>query len=77
MRSAIFICLVSLTAAAPAIANNGSTPLYKDPSAVVEDRVADLLSRMIIEDKTAQLVQGDLRNWIDTGDGSVNQTGLE
>ncbi|KAF3054885.1 Periplasmic beta-glucosidase [Daldinia childiae] len=77
MWSAISLCLVSLTAVALAIANNGNTPLYKDPSAAVEDRVGDLLSRMTIEDKTAQLVQGDLRNWINTGDGSVNQTGLE
>ncbi|KAI0847355.1 glycoside hydrolase family 3 protein [Daldinia vernicosa] len=77
MRPAISLCLASLTAVALAIANNGSTLPYKDPSATVEDRVADLLSRMTIEDKTAQLVQGDLRNWINTGDGSVNQTGLE
>lgn len=39
-------------------AQNGSRPLYKDPNAVVDDRVADLLSRMTIEDKRAQLIQG-------------------
>ncbi|KAI1656315.1 glycoside hydrolase family 3 protein [Daldinia decipiens] len=77
MRSVISLCHVSLAAVVLAIANSGSTPLYKDPSAAVEDRVADLLSRMTIEDKAAQLVQGDLRDWINTGDGSVNQTGLE
>jgi beta-glucosidase len=33
-------------------------PLYKDASASVEDRVSDLLGRMTIEDKMAQLIQG-------------------
>lgn len=37
-----------------------STPLYKDADASVEDRVADLLGRMTIEDKMAQLMQGAL-----------------
>ncbi|KAK6956499.1 hypothetical protein Daesc_001777 [Daldinia eschscholtzii] len=77
MRSKIYICLASLAAIALAISNNGSLPLFKDSSPAVEDRVADLLSRMTIEDKTAQLVQGDLRNWLNTEGGSLNQTGLE
>lgn len=33
-------------------------PRYKDPHAPVEARVEDLLSRMTLEDKAAQLVQG-------------------
>lgn len=33
-------------------------PRYKDPHAPVEVRVEDLLHRMTIEDKAAQLVQG-------------------
>jgi beta-glucosidase len=56
---------------------NGSTPLYKDRDAAVEDRVSDLLARMTIHEKTAQLVQGDIRNWLNEEDGSFNQTGLE
>ncbi|KAI1208611.1 glycoside hydrolase family 3 protein [Annulohypoxylon truncatum] len=76
MRSSISL-FASLLTTALAISNNGSTPLYKDSSAPVEDRVTDLLSRMTIEEKTAQLVQGDLRNWINITDGSLNQTGLE
>jgi hypothetical protein len=40
-----------------------STPLYKDASAPVEDRVSDLLGRMTIEDKMAQLMQGLLSPW--------------
>ncbi|KAF7570636.1 BglX Beta-glucosidase-related glycosidase [Pyrenophora tritici-repentis] len=50
---------------------------YKDASAPVEARVADLLSRMTIEEKTAQLIQGDISNWINTTTNAFNQTGLE
>ena len=39
-------------------AQNGSKPLYKNPDAPVNDRVDDLLSRMTIEDKMGQLIQG-------------------
>ncbi len=56
---------------------NGTTPVYKDPNSSVDDRVVDLLSRMTIEEKTAQLVQGDIRNWLNETDGSFNQSGLE
>ena len=34
---------------------DGSRPIYKDPSASIEDRVADLLPRMTIEEKVSQL----------------------
>ncbi|KAH7399119.1 glycoside hydrolase superfamily [Phaeosphaeria sp. MPI-PUGE-AT-0046c] len=50
---------------------------YKNPSASVDDRVADLLSRMTIEEKTAQLIQGDITNWINATTNSFNSTGLE
>lgn len=53
-----------------------STPVYKDPNANVDDRVADLLSRMTIQDKTAQLIQGDISNWRNMTDGTFNATGL-
>jgi len=56
--------------------NNGSTPIYKNPSASVDARVADLLSRMTIQDKTAQLIQGDISNWQNMTDDSFNATGL-
>ncbi|KAI1388019.1 glycoside hydrolase family 3 protein [Hypoxylon trugodes] len=77
MSPLILSCLTAFVTVALAISNNGSVPLYKNSSAPAEDRVADLLSRMSIEEKTSQLVQGDLRNWLDTSDGSVNHTGLE
>lgn len=39
---------------------SSTTPLYKDASVPVDKRVEDLLSRMTIEDKMAQLMQGTL-----------------
>ncbi|CZT46783.1 related to beta-glucosidase [Rhynchosporium secalis] len=53
-----------------------TSPLYKDPKAGVDDRVADLLSRMTIEEKTAQLIQGDISNWINTTTNAFNASGL-
>ncbi|KAI0129575.1 glycoside hydrolase superfamily [Xylariales sp. AK1849] len=57
--------------------SNGTTPLYKNPNVTIEARVEDLLSRMTIEEKTSQLVQGDVRSWLNITDGSFNETGLE
>lgn len=51
------LVLVQLFAAL-ALGKPSQTPLYKDPKAPVEKRVKDLLSRMTIEDKKAQLMQG-------------------
>ncbi|KAJ5040647.1 uncharacterized protein L3040_006296 [Drepanopeziza brunnea f. sp. 'multigermtubi'] len=59
-----------------AVISAATTPLYKDPSASIDDRVADLLSRMTIEDKTAQMVQGDIGNWVDMTTNVFNATGL-
>jgi beta-glucosidase len=67
---AVSVLLVSTTYA-------NSTPIYKNPHASVDDRVADLLSRMTIQDKTSQLVQGDISNWINTTTNAFNATGLE
>ncbi|EME83243.1 glycoside hydrolase family 3 protein [Pseudocercospora fijiensis CIRAD86] len=50
---------------------------YKDPSLPVGDRVKDLVSRMTIQEKTAQLMQGDISNWFNTTTGAFNQSGLE
>jgi beta-glucosidase len=49
---------------------------YKDASAPVEARVSDLLSRMTIEEKTAQLIQGDISNWINITTNVFNISGL-
>jgi len=50
---------------------------YKDASASVDARVADLLSRMTIEEKTAQLIQGDISNWINVTTNVFNNSGFE
>ncbi|KAI0365465.1 glycoside hydrolase [Pilatotrama ljubarskyi] len=61
---------------------DGLKPLYKDPSADIEARVNDLLPRMTLEEKVAQLIQGDMNGWMDFSDPlddikTFNQTGLE
>ncbi|KII90947.1 glycoside hydrolase family 3 protein [Plicaturopsis crispa FD-325 SS-3] len=62
--------------------SDGSTPVYKDPSAAIEDRVNDLLPRMTVDEKVAQLIQGDINGWMNTSDPlddtlAFNQSGLE
>jgi beta-glucosidase len=52
--------LLLLQLCAGLTAAQDSSPLYKDPNADIEDRVADLLGRMTVEDKMAQLIQGAL-----------------
>jgi beta-glucosidase len=46
----------ALTALAAACAAASATPKYKDPTLPVNDRVADLLSQMTLEEKVAQLL---------------------
>jgi hypothetical protein len=47
-------------------------PLYKDPNAPIEDRIKDLLPRMTIEEKVAQLIQGDINGWMNMTDPNDN-----
>lgn len=49
---------------------------YKNPNLPVDTRVQDLLSRMTIQEKTTQLMQGDISNWLNTTSGAFNYTGL-
>ncbi|ROV96625.1 hypothetical protein VPNG_09020 [Cytospora leucostoma] len=71
------IASLAFTSIANAAGYNGSVPIYKNPNATIDDRVADLLGRMTLQDKTAQLVQGDISNWINVTDGTFNASGLE
>lgn len=66
---------VTLVAAAVQAAD--CTPVYKNPNATLDDRVSDLLKRMTIKEKMAQLIQGDMTNYLNITDGTFNQTGLE
>ncbi|OQE21531.1 hypothetical protein PENFLA_c014G06500 [Penicillium flavigenum] len=59
-----------------ALGKPSHSPLYKDANAPVEKRVKDLLSRMTIEDKRSQLIQGDVTNWMNQTSGEFNYTGL-
>lgn len=63
MLTSISYCLLLLSALRCTLAQNytnsslaGAT--YKNPSASVDDRVADLVSRMTLEEKIGQLMQG-------------------
>ncbi|THH02237.1 hypothetical protein EW026_g637 [Hermanssonia centrifuga] len=62
--------------------NDGSLPVYKNSKSSIEDRVNDLLPRMTLDEKVAQLIQGDIDGWMDMSDPLddtlvFNQTGLE
>jgi beta-glucosidase len=48
------LCLASLSCS-PRLAGGADAPLYRDPGAPVDARVADLLARMTLEEKVAQL----------------------
>ncbi|MET0650375.1 MAG: glycoside hydrolase family 3 N-terminal domain-containing protein [Pyrinomonadaceae bacterium] len=50
------LVVTSAVLLAPAAASQGAPPEYKNPRLPVERRVADLLSRMTLEEKVAQLV---------------------
>ncbi|KAL2803357.1 glycoside hydrolase superfamily [Aspergillus granulosus] len=70
------LLLLQLCAGFTAAQGQDSSPLYKDPNAAIEDRVSDLLGRMTVEDKMAQLIQGDITNWMNSTSGEFNYTGL-
>jgi beta-glucosidase len=76
-----FFSSALLLAVAVSAADKGRPSLknaaYKNPKASVDARVADLLSRMTIDEKASQLLQGDIRNWMNETTGALNQTGLE
>ncbi|KAI5781274.1 putative beta-glucosidase [Geopyxis carbonaria] len=71
--------LISLALSA-ALTVNASSALagatYKNPKASVDARVADLLSRMNATEKLAQVMQGDITNWMDPDTGVFNRSGL-
>src|SRR5215471_9769557 len=57
----ILLCSISLMAQdkAPKAAASDNTPKYKNPNLPIDDRVADLLSRMTLEEKIGQITPAD------------------
>ncbi|KAF4542153.1 Glycoside hydrolase family 3 [Lasiodiplodia theobromae] len=76
LSAAVVAAAVAAVANAQNLTTNGTAPLYKNPSAPVEDRVQDLLSRMTLQEKVAQLIQGDITNFINATTGEFNASGL-
>ncbi|KAF1949691.1 glycoside hydrolase [Byssothecium circinans] len=72
----IFLATAPVSSYDLARRQNAANGTYKNPSAPVEARVADLLSRMTIAEKTAQLIQGDFSSWINTTTNAFNASGL-
>lgn len=68
--------VASLVSAHPADPTIPKDALYKNPKASVDARIADLLSRMTLEEKVGQVMQGDISNWLNVTDGTFNRTGL-
>jgi len=74
-------CLSWLLLISPLAAQTPDRPLYKDPSQPVEARVRDLLGRMTLEEKVAQLQRfgpTDPHDWDDQGNfvGGVDGAAL-
>lgn len=68
---------LSLSTLAVASASASSeAPVYKNAATPLEERLRDLMSRMTVADKSAQLLQGDFQNWINTTTNAFNQAGL-
>src|SRR5690349_14293435 len=76
MKLSIAAAVTLFFASSHAASDSHKTPLYKNRHASVDARVADLLSRMTIEEKTSQLLQGDIANWMDEKTGAFNESGL-
>ena len=79
MVSLVFLCVLGLSLCQFTFAQNNASltgAIYKNPSASVDDRVQDLVSRMTLEEKIGQLMQGDVSNWLNTTTGAFNMSGL-
>ena len=57
LTGGLLLAATSLVFAAPQ-SESLKNAVYKDPNASIDDRVADLLSRMTLDEKIGQLMQG-------------------
>lgn len=60
----------------PPVVNPIGAP-YQDPNQPTWLRVEDLLSRMPLREKQAQLMQGELERWVNFDTGEFNVTGMK
>ncbi|EPS39765.1 hypothetical protein H072_6445 [Dactylellina haptotyla CBS 200.50] len=72
----LLLAAVQLTHAVPQ-GSGLEGAVYKDPTASIDDRVADLVGRMTLDEKIGQLMQGDMSNWLNINTGAYNRTALE
>lgn len=75
VAAAVAACTLTLTGsmAVPVVAQSAERPLYKDASQPVDRRVEDLLSRMTLEEKVAQLqAVWEHKDRIQTPDGTFS-----
>jgi len=74
LNALALVAMVGLvTAAAPIVAQPAPAPLYKDPSQPIERRVDDLLGRMTLEEKVAQMeALWEHKDKIQTPDGTFS-----
>jgi len=68
------LCLAAALLASTAIQAQDSAPDYKNPRLPIEQRVADLLSRMTLEEKCAELYPALTRQIIDPTGQFTNET---
>src|SRR5271167_1167841 len=59
----LFLILIFSFASAISLSAQEKQPPYKNPQLAIEDRVADLLSRMTLEEKVEQLCGGYHFGW--------------
>jgi hypothetical protein len=64
------------TAVAALVCTAACKSTYQNPNAHIDDRVADLLKRMSVGEKMAQLIQGDMSNYLDLTTEAFNSSGL-
>ena len=75
MRTYLAVVLIGIFVAHSLLPNGrtqAQTPDYKNPSLPIDKRVDDLVSRMTLEEKVSQMMNGaaaiELRDGVSTGD---------
>ena len=76
MKLVLSVAACGLAVLHAGLAAQGTPPPYRDPARSIDERAADLLARMTVEEKVAQLLALWKRNAkIQAADGSFNPAG--